>query len=117
MLDITDYQYDLPTDFIATKPAEPRDNSRMLIYDTHKDKVTCDYFYHLDRFLPKQSFLVLNETKVEKKPVKVETNVIKNEKANKVADISKKPLKEDDLFAALMSEVKICGVKKTSVKK
>ncbi|OGK62868.1 tRNA preQ1(34) S-adenosylmethionine ribosyltransferase-isomerase QueA [Candidatus Roizmanbacteria bacterium RIFOXYB2_FULL_38_10] len=64
MLDITDYQYDLPTDFIATKPAEPRDNSRMLIYDTHKDKVTCDYFYHLDRFLPKQSFLVLNETKV-----------------------------------------------------
>lgn len=49
---------------IAQKPASPRDSSKLLVYDSKNDQVFIDKFYHLDRYLPKNSFLVLNKTKV-----------------------------------------------------
>ncbi len=62
--DINDYNYFLPDKLIANCPASPRDSSRLLVYDTEKDEVYLDRFINLDKYLPKKSFLVLNNTKV-----------------------------------------------------
>lgn len=58
------YSYILPPDRIATHPSEPRDASKLLIYNTKTDTVTFDTFANLARQLPAESFLVMNETKV-----------------------------------------------------
>lgn len=64
MLDTSDYAYALPERLIAQEPAVPRDRSRLFVYDTQRDTVTFDHFDNLGTYLPPQSFLVLNETKV-----------------------------------------------------
>ena len=64
MLDINSYDYFLPKELIAQKPASPRDYSKLLVYNTKTDQISLDRFYHLDRYLPPKSFLVLNNTKV-----------------------------------------------------
>ena len=64
MIKISDYDYDLPNDLIAREPSEPRDSCRLFVYNIKKDKITFDYFYNLQKYLPENSFLVLNDTKV-----------------------------------------------------
>jgi len=64
MLHIADYDYFLPKELIAQKPASPRDYSKLLVYNTKTDQISLDRFYNFDRYLPKKSFLVLNNTKV-----------------------------------------------------
>lgn len=64
MINISDYDYFLPKSLIANKPALPRDHSKLLVYDTATDTISYDYFINLDKYLPKKSFLVLNDTKV-----------------------------------------------------
>lgn len=58
------YDYVLPPKNLALTPASPRDSSKLFVYDTASDKIYFDRFYHLDRYLPQNSFLVLNNTKV-----------------------------------------------------
>jgi S-adenosylmethionine:tRNA ribosyltransferase-isomerase len=64
MIDMRKYEYDLPERLIAKKPAEPRDSCRLMVYDTANDKVFFDRFKNVGNYLPKESLLVLNETKV-----------------------------------------------------
>jgi len=63
-IDLELYSYNLPKEKIADKPAKPRDFSKLFVYDTLEDKIYFDIFLNLDRYLPKNSFLVLNNTKV-----------------------------------------------------
>lgn len=58
------YSYNLPKDRIATRPSEPRDASKLLIYKTQTDELIFDTFANLAHHLPANSFLVMNETKV-----------------------------------------------------
>jgi len=58
------YDYFLPEKNLAKTPAIPRDYSKLFVYEVKTNKITFDNFYHLDKYLPKNSFLVLNETKV-----------------------------------------------------
>lgn len=59
------YNYELPPGLIAQEPAKPRDSARLLIYDTKTGEITDSVFWELDSFLPKNSTLVLNNSKVE----------------------------------------------------
>ena len=59
-----DYDFHLPKELLATEPANPRDASRLFVYDTATDTIQFDYFYNLDKYLPNDSTLVLNKTKV-----------------------------------------------------
>ncbi|TSC83258.1 MAG: S-adenosylmethionine:tRNA ribosyltransferase-isomerase [Parcubacteria group bacterium Gr01-1014_19] len=59
-----EYFYDLPEELIAKRPASPRDAARLFVYDTAKDLVIFDHFFNLDKYLPTNSLLVLNDTKV-----------------------------------------------------
>jgi len=58
------YDYFLPEENLVLKPAEPRDSSKLFVYNTKTDEIAFDRFYNLDKYLPKNSFLVLNNTKV-----------------------------------------------------
>lgn len=64
MIDPKQYDYKLPHEQIAQEPASPRDSSKLFVYDTQNDRVEIDKFYNLHHHLPKNSFLVLNKTKV-----------------------------------------------------
>src|SRR5690625_21485 len=63
---LTDFDYDLPKERIAQKPARPRDHARLLVYNRSSDTITDDYFYNLPGYLPPETTLVLNNSKVEK---------------------------------------------------
>jgi len=73
------YDYFLPEKNLAKTPAIPRDFSKLFVYDTNNNEIFFDRFYHLDKYLPRNSFLVLNETKVV--PARV---VLKKENGGKV---------------------------------
>lgn len=56
------YTYHLPEDRIASHPAEPRDASKLLVYD--RGGVTHTHFRSLPNFVPANTLLVFNDTKV-----------------------------------------------------
>lgn len=61
-INISDYTYDLPDARIASYPAEHRDESRLLIYN--KGIISESGFSALDSYLPENSLMVFNNTKV-----------------------------------------------------
>lgn len=64
MMKTSDFDYYLPEELIAQTPVEPRDSSRLLVYDRENDKVYHKHFYDIKSFLKKGDVLVRNNTKV-----------------------------------------------------
>jgi S-adenosylmethionine:tRNA ribosyltransferase-isomerase len=62
MIDINDYRYELPEERIALYPLPERDNSKLLIY--RQGELQHSTFRNLVEFLPANSFLFFNDTKV-----------------------------------------------------
>jgi S-adenosylmethionine:tRNA ribosyltransferase-isomerase len=60
----SDFYYDLPEELIAQTPVEPRDSSRLLVYDRANDKVEHRIFRDVTDYLKKGDVLVINNTKV-----------------------------------------------------
>ena len=60
------YDFKLPGELIATHPVHPRDNAKMLVYDRTSNTVTHTHFYELEKFIPKGTALIFNDTKVIK---------------------------------------------------
>ena len=60
----SDFYYDLPEELIAQTPAEPRDSSRLLVYDRAKDKAEHKIFRDVKNYLKAGDVLVINNTKV-----------------------------------------------------
>ena len=63
-LKTSDFYYDLPEELIAQTPAEPRDSSRMLVYNRQKDTISHEHFYDIENHLQKGDLLVINNTRV-----------------------------------------------------
>ena len=63
-LKTSDFDYNLPEERIAQTPMEPRDHSRLLVYNRADQSIQHLHFYDLPRFLKKGDVLVVNETKV-----------------------------------------------------
>lgn len=63
---LSDFDYHLPEDLIAQSPASPRDHAKLLIYDRQTLSIKDDYFYNLGNYLPANTTLVLNNSKVDK---------------------------------------------------
>lgn len=59
-----DFYYDLPEELIAQTPAEPRDSSRLLVYNRATDEITHDHFHNITNYLRKGDLLVINNTRV-----------------------------------------------------
>ena len=60
----SDFDYELPQERIAQTPAEPRDSSRLLVYDRATGKKEHRIFHDLPQYLRKGDLLVINQTKV-----------------------------------------------------
>lgn len=61
-INIADYDYNLPEERIAQYPVSDRDASKLLLFDGNN--ISSDIFRNLDRYLPDDSFLVFNNTRV-----------------------------------------------------
>ena len=64
MIKTKDFDYYLPEELIAQTPAEPRDSSRMLVYDRKSDKIEHRVFRDIEDYLTDNDVLVVNNTKV-----------------------------------------------------
>ena len=60
----SDFFYELPEELIAQHPVEPRDSSRLLVYDRSKKTIQHKHFYDIINFLREDDVLVINNTKV-----------------------------------------------------
>ncbi len=59
-----DFDYDLPQELIAQRPASPRDSSRLMVLDRRGGSIKHARFAQLPEFLRPGDTLVLNETRV-----------------------------------------------------
>ncbi len=90
-ISIEDYSYDLPDEKIARYPLEQRDLSRLLVYNDNR--VEKDVFQHLHRYLPSNSLMVFNNTRVVqarllfRKPTGAFVEIFCLEPAGEVKDI------------------------------
>lgn len=62
MMSPEDYTYNLPAERIALYPMEERDASQLLVYN--KGKISHARFRHLAEYLPENTLLVFNDTRV-----------------------------------------------------
>lgn len=60
----SDFYYDLPQELIAQHPIEPRDASRLLVYDRKTGKTEHRHFYDITDYLTENDVLVINNTRV-----------------------------------------------------
>ncbi len=60
----SDFDYDLPPEYIAQTPAEPRHSSRLLVLERAQGAVQHAHFWDLGGFLNPGDLLVLNQTRV-----------------------------------------------------
>ena len=59
---IKDFDYDLPHERIAEFPLQERDQSKLLLYQN--GEIADDHFLNLHKYIPEESTLILNNTKV-----------------------------------------------------
>jgi len=60
----SDFDFELPESFIAQDPAEPRDMSKLLVFDTANGQIHHKRFREIGEFLGPEDVLVLNSSKV-----------------------------------------------------
>lgn len=59
-----DFYYDLPEALIAQTPADPRDSSRLLVYNRKTDIIEHKIFRDIEDYLTENDVLVVNNTRV-----------------------------------------------------
>lgn len=64
LLNKNSYYYDLPAELIAQTPIEPRDSSRLLVYDKKTGKIEHRIFHDIIDYLTENDVLVINNTRV-----------------------------------------------------
>lgn len=60
----SDFYYDLPEELIAQTPVEPRDSSRMLVYNRKNKDILHKHFYDVIDFLNEGDTLIVNDSRV-----------------------------------------------------
>ncbi len=63
-MNVTDFDYELPEELIAQRPADKRDGSRLLVVDRKNDTVSHEHFHDVINHLGKDDLLVINDSKV-----------------------------------------------------
>ncbi len=61
---LSEFKYHLPAELIAQAPARQRDRSRLLVVDRDSGQLEHSVFADLGKYLPEDSLLVLNDTRV-----------------------------------------------------
>jgi S-adenosylmethionine:tRNA ribosyltransferase-isomerase len=71
---LSDFNYNLPNELIATHPAEPRDAARLLVLNKKSEKMLDSSFLNLSEILTENDVLVFNDSKVIPARLKGESN-------------------------------------------
>ncbi|OGF32408.1 tRNA preQ1(34) S-adenosylmethionine ribosyltransferase-isomerase QueA [Candidatus Falkowbacteria bacterium RIFOXYD2_FULL_35_9] len=58
------FNYKLPEKLIATKPASPRDHSRLLVFDRKSQEIKLQKFFNITQYLQAGDLMIFNNTKV-----------------------------------------------------
>ena len=61
---LSDFDYDLPKELIASRPLEDRSASRMMLINRATGEISHHHFHDFEDLLPPDHLLVLNDTKV-----------------------------------------------------
>lgn len=61
---LQDFNFDLPQGFIAQYPLKNRDAARLMVLERTSGRIRHDIFSNLGKYLPAQSVLVVNDSKV-----------------------------------------------------
>ncbi|MFA6194647.1 MAG: tRNA preQ1(34) S-adenosylmethionine ribosyltransferase-isomerase QueA [Patescibacteria group bacterium] len=64
MIKTSDFDYHLPSELIAQKPARPRDHSRLLLLNKESGAISHHHFFEIVDYLKEGDVLVLNNSKV-----------------------------------------------------
>ena len=64
IMDISEFDYELPEELIAQTPLEKRDSSKLLILNKNNGEIIHEHFMNIIDYLHKGDVLVLNDTKV-----------------------------------------------------
>lgn len=113
------YDFPFPKELIAQQPTQPRDAARLLVYNRKSKKLALDIFRNIGNYLPKNSVLVFNQTKVVPARLsmqkatggKVELLYISHDK-NFIKALSNKPLNPNDLIGRSNGRTKMQCVNK-----
>jgi S-adenosylmethionine:tRNA ribosyltransferase-isomerase len=62
---LSDFDYRLPEELIAQEPSDKRDHSRLLVYNRANQSIQHSQFHHIGKYLPSNTTLVMNNTKVD----------------------------------------------------
>ncbi len=65
-MQLSDFDFELPSELIAQVPAQPRDHARLLVYERITGNLTDDLFYNIEKHLVAGTTLAINDSKVEK---------------------------------------------------
>lgn len=65
-MDLRLYDYSLPQEYIAQKPLEKRDRSRLMVLVRRDRALKHDKFYHLGNYLKNGDLLVINDSRVSR---------------------------------------------------
>lgn len=61
---VSDFDFHLPDELIATHPSKPRDDAKLLVINRDSGKIIHSHFHDLSNFLKNGDFLVFNNSKV-----------------------------------------------------
>lgn len=61
---LTDFSYNLPTELIAQEQSVPRDHAKLMLINRETESITHHHIYDLPNLLPRNYFIVANNTKV-----------------------------------------------------
>lgn len=124
-MNISEFDYELPTELIAQMPADKRENSRMMVLDKQNHSISHKHFFDIVDYIDENDLLVLNDTKViparlfgikEQTGAKIEVfllNPSKGENAD-VWDVLIKPSKriKEGTIITVCNDLRIIPVKR-----
>ncbi len=101
------YDYELPSQLIATEPVYPRDHAKLLVYNRETQNITHTTFKHIIDFLPKDCDVFLNDTKVIKARIFGHKKSINDQGGGKVELLFNKPINAHEYLVMTKGRVKV----------
>jgi S-adenosylmethionine:tRNA ribosyltransferase-isomerase len=99
---VDSYDYQLPPELIASSPANPKDSAKLLVYDRQSDTITHTIFRNIETYIPKNTTIVLNDTKVIKARIFGE-----KPSGGKVELLINSPLEKEQFLVYIRGRVKV----------
>jgi len=98
---VDSYDYTLPEELIASSPADPKDSAKLLVYERSSGKITHAIFKDILSFIPTDTAIILNDTKVIKARI-----YGKKESGGKIELLINSPLPDDKFLVYIRGRVK-----------